>query len=72
MYEIDIRDVRAELGLTQEKLAKRLGVSVTTISRWERGAHKPSSLAIWQLRKLQHAALEHDRTVRARARGRTN
>lgn len=33
-----IRDKRLALGLTQEQFAHRLGVSVMTVSRWERGA----------------------------------
>ena len=42
---MDIKKVREQLGLTAEELAQRLGVSVTTISRWETGRHKPSKLA---------------------------
>ena len=31
---------RQSLGLSQESLAHELGVSVMTISRWERGVHR--------------------------------
>lgn len=36
-----IRFVREELDLTQEELAKKLGVAFATINRWEQGSTKP-------------------------------
>ncbi len=33
----ELRAARHELGLSQEKLAQTLGISVTTINRYERG-----------------------------------
>ena len=36
-----IRFVREELGLTQEELAKKLGVAFATINRWEQGLTTP-------------------------------
>ena len=47
-----IREVRGRLGLTQEKFAARLGVTLPTINRWENGRTKPSPLAIQNLREL--------------------
>ena len=47
-----IREVRARLGLTQEKFAARLGVTLPTINRWENGRTKPSPLAVQNLQKL--------------------
>jgi len=47
-----IREVRGRLGLTQEKFAARLGVTLPTINRWENGRTKPSPLAIRTLRDL--------------------
>lgn len=41
-----IRQLRDRLGLSQEKLAVRLGVSFQSVSRWERGRAKPSPLAL--------------------------
>lgn len=40
-----LRKARARLGLTQEKLAARLGVTVPTVNRWENGRATPSPLA---------------------------
>ncbi|MEB3826609.1 helix-turn-helix domain-containing protein [Phormidium sp. CCY1219] len=41
-----IRALRERLGLSQEKLAVRLGVSFQTVNRWEKGRVTPSPMAI--------------------------
>ena len=40
-----VKFVRTELKLSQEDLARELGVSFATINRWENGSYKPSRLA---------------------------
>ena len=40
-----LQAIRAKLNLTQEQLAKRLGVSFTTVNRWEGGVTKPQKAA---------------------------
>jgi len=40
-----IRAWRHRSGLTQEALAQALGVTFSTVSRWENGRVRPSSLA---------------------------
>lgn len=40
-----IRDLRLLAGLTQEQFAATLGVTYTTINRWENGRSKPSPMA---------------------------
>jgi putative transcriptional regulator len=47
-----IRELRNRLGLTQEKLAARLGVTFPTINRWENGRARPSPLALKQIEDL--------------------
>ena len=47
-----IREARTRLGLTQEKFAAKLGVTLPTINRWENGRTKPSPLALQKLREL--------------------
>lgn len=47
-----IRELRTRLGLTQEKFAATLGVTLPTINRWENGRANPSPLAIRSLREL--------------------
>ena len=37
----NIRDARKRMGLTQEQLADRLGITLGTVSKWERGASEP-------------------------------
>ncbi|WP_059002072.1 helix-turn-helix domain-containing protein [Leptolyngbya sp. NIES-2104] len=47
-----LKALRERLGnISQEELARRLGASVVSISRWERGA-KPMSLTVPQMRSL--------------------
>lgn len=40
-----IKCVRTQLGLTQEELARELGVSFPTVNRWENRQVNPSRLA---------------------------
>ena len=40
-----LRVIRANLDLTQEQLAERLGVSFTTVNRWEGGGTRPQKAA---------------------------
>lgn len=47
-----VRSLRQQLGLTQEKLAARLGVAFPTINRWENGHSHPSPLALRQIESL--------------------
>ena len=46
-----LKHLREQANLTQEQLAYRLGVAVSTIRRWERGGVEPS-LTIAEWRKL--------------------
>ena len=49
---VDVRALRSRLGLTQEAMAARLGVSWATVNRWERGKSRPTGLSLAALRKL--------------------
>jgi len=40
-----VKEVRRQLALSQEDLARKLGVSFATVNRWENGKSKPSKLA---------------------------
>jgi len=44
-YRALVKDVRRQLGISQEDLARELGVSFATVNRWENGKVKPSKLA---------------------------
>jgi superfamily II DNA or RNA helicase len=58
-YPAYIKRMRCALGLTQQSLADRLGVSFATINRWENGLTKPSRLAWSQLRQLEMSLAEN-------------
>jgi len=47
-----IREIRTRTGLTQEKLAVKLGVTFPTINRWENGRVTPSPLGVKQVEEL--------------------
>jgi len=54
-----IREYRRVHGLTQKKLAERLGVDQTTLAGWEKGKHQPrttflESVPIKELLKLDY------------------
>lgn len=42
----DIKKIRRKAFLTQEDFAKQIGVSYTTINRWETGKSKPNLKAM--------------------------
>lgn len=57
-----IRDLRIQLNISQEDLARAIGVSFATVNRWENGKSLPSKLAASQLlsfckRKMQQSDL---------------
>ncbi|MFH1314390.1 MAG: helix-turn-helix transcriptional regulator [Candidatus Eisenbacteria bacterium] len=48
-YPALLKEIRSQLGLSQEDLARELGVSFASVNRWENGQFKPSKLARAQL-----------------------
>lgn len=53
MTATDIKKLRAKFKLTQEDFAHMLGVTFQTVNRWERGASKPSRLALNKMNQLK-------------------
>lgn len=51
-YTKCILELRAKLNLTQQELAKILGVSFTSINRWENGHFKPTKIMSYKLEEL--------------------
>jgi len=47
-----IKELRNALGLTQEQFAAKVGVTFSTVNRWESGKSKPSPLAMRQIEEL--------------------
>ena len=54
-----IRELRAKLGMTQEQFAAKVGVTFSTVNRWESGRSMPSPLAMRRIGELQFE-LEED------------
>ena len=57
--EPDVRLIRERYGLTQEKFARLLGISVATLRNWEQGRRKPEGAA----RILLQVAVRHPEAV---------
>jgi ribosome-binding protein aMBF1 (putative translation factor) len=60
-----VKEVRQQLGLSQEELAHELGVSFSTINRWENSKTVPFKLARRQFeafckRMKEQGKLKHD------------
>jgi predicted ATPase/DNA-binding CsgD family transcriptional regulator/DNA-binding XRE family transcriptional regulator/predicted negative regulator of RcsB-dependent stress response len=51
-----LRLLRTQLGLSQEQLARRLGMSFATVNRWESGRTRPSARASLAIAELEAAA----------------
>jgi len=47
-----LKELRKERGWTQEETAREIGVSLSTVQRWERQGAKPSRLARRELKRL--------------------
>ncbi len=47
-----IRELRSKLGMTQEQFAAKVGVTFSTVNRWESGKSKTSPLAMRQIEEL--------------------
>ena len=50
-----LRLLRTRLGLSQEQLARRLGMSFATVNRWESGRSRPSAQARLAIAELEAA-----------------
>lgn len=63
MEDTRIKETRLRLGLSQERFAQLLGVSMQTVRRWESGLTKPLPIINLKLEELQR---ETQRTARIR------
>jgi len=62
----DVQTLRRRLGWTQRALAAALGVTVTTVARWEQGARAVTPLAATSLGLLAKAHGPIRKATRAR------
>lgn len=49
----EIQRIRETLQLTQEEFAHTLGVTVSSVNRWESGKTQPSRLAWLRIREIE-------------------
>jgi len=56
--QVNVRKVRKKRGLTQEELARKVGVSRQTIVNVEQGRYKPSILLALKIAKVLDADVE--------------
>ncbi len=52
----DVARLRSRMGLSQERFAEKLGVSVSSVGKWETGHHKPRGLSLRALERLRKLA----------------
>ena len=57
--EPDVRSIREQYGLSQDKFASLMGISVATLRNWEQGRRKPEGAA----RILLRVAAKHPESV---------
>lgn len=55
MSASEVKKIRDRLGLTQEQLAQKLGVTQTAVSYWEDGKRKPRGPVVILLQSLRDA-----------------
>ncbi len=53
-----MNDLRKKLGLTQMEMAKKLYVSQTLVSSWEKGLREPSIEILPKLAEILHISIE--------------
>ncbi len=57
--------LREALGMTQKEFAERIGVDKMTVSRWERGALRPSDESLAVVEQLRKQAVRRGVTIPA-------
>ena len=43
---VDVKKIRAQIGMTQDEFASAFGISVSTLRHWERGDRTPNGPAL--------------------------
>jgi putative transcriptional regulator len=51
---VDVKALRASIGMTQEEFAARFGFSTATLRHWERGDRAPHGAALTLLNVIEH------------------
>ncbi len=61
MSSHEIKAIRMQLGISQERLGAMLGVTAGTINRWEAGKHVPSDLSLNKIEKLKSTGVSNEK-----------
>ena len=64
-YELHLKEIRLQRGMTQKDLAEAVHVTVGAVSQWENGASKPTTSNLLALTQALHCGL--DELVRPKA-----
>ncbi len=60
-----IKELRGKLGLTQEQLAHKVGVTFSTINNWEKGTRTPHPFLFKRLLEIaEEAGLKHIENIK--------
>ena len=59
MSKINLKEIRKELGLTQQKIANELGVNLRTIQKWEAGEVKMRKSTLLNIEGLRTKFVEN-------------
>ena len=53
---VSLAELREQLGITREEIAKKVGISEHQLGHWELGVHEPTSVyhIFWKLRLSDH------------------
>ena len=58
---------RTSLGLSQKEVARRLGVDLSTLARWERGEREPAGVLLGRAERFLNDGEEAERSDSRRA-----
>ncbi len=64
-HQIDVRRIRAKLGMTQEEFAREFGFSLNTLRHWEQGRRVPEGPARVYLLVIDRAPKAVQKALRA-------
>ena len=53
-----IREFRTRRGMSQEELARLVGVDRSNVAKWEAGAHRPRAEMLILLAKILHCSVD--------------
>lgn len=61
-----VRELRLDTGLTQEQFAAELGVTCSSVNRWENGRSQPLPLAMQKIEEMLRQRGDHGQELLAR------